>query len=87
MVRFCTGATAWKGTIGGIEDDFRISYSQSYTRVDTQSQQTRSPVKVGHSRPGFLTFYGQLMEPEVLLQYCSSETVRGARVLLAGRWW
>ncbi|BDA47367.1 hypothetical protein COCOBI_10-2140 [Coccomyxa sp. Obi] len=39
------GVPGWKGAIGGTEDDFRISYSQSYTRVDTMSQQAMTPVK------------------------------------------
>lgn len=39
------GAPGWKGAISGTEDDFRISYSQSYTRVEMHSQQARSPVK------------------------------------------
>lgn len=38
----------WTGacTASAYEDDFRISYSQSYTRLDSQSQQQKTPPQV-----------------------------------------
>ncbi len=48
-IQTCSTCPGWAGTSAfcGCEDDFRISYSQSYTRVDSQSQH-RTPPQVRH---------------------------------------